>query len=77
MPRGVKRSPESVEQQLEKIKEKIKTYQSRIAGLNAKKKALTVSKEKAEINSLYQFVKDSGKSPSQLIEELNKGQGQG
>ncbi len=72
MPRGVKRTPESIEKQIEEIKTKIKTNQARIAKLNAKKKALIASKEKAEKDALYQLVKDSGKSASEIIKKLSK-----
>ena len=72
MPRGVKRTPESIENQIDEIQTKIKLYQSRITKLNAKKKALTASKEKAEKDALYQLVKKSGQSASEFIKKLSK-----
>ena len=62
----------SIDDQMKELDMKIVSYQSKIAALNSKKKALLSSKEKAEMDALYQAVKDSGKSPSELISQLAK-----
>lgn len=72
MPRGVKRTPELIEEQIKEIQTKIKVYQARISKLNAKKKALQQTKEKAEKDTLYQLVKNSGQSASDLIKKLSE-----
>lgn len=72
MPRGVKRTPESIDGQVAEIQSKIELYQSRITELNTKKKSLLASKEKAEKEALYQLVKQSGQSPSDIIKQLSK-----
>lgn len=72
MPRGVKKTPQSIDVQLEEIRTKIEAYQSKINSLNAKRKALLESKEKAEMDALYRLVKESGKTPEQLIQELSQ-----
>ncbi|MBE6906453.1 hypothetical protein [Marasmitruncus massiliensis] len=72
MPRGVKRTPESIDSQVAEIQSKIELYQSRITELNTKKKSLLASKEKAEKEALYQLVKQSGQSPSDIIKQLSK-----
>ena len=72
MPRGVKKTPQSIDAQLEEIRAKIEAYQSKINSLTAKRKALLESKEKAEMDALYRLVKESGKTPGQLIQELSQ-----
>ena len=72
MPRGVKKSPISIDEQIAEVQTKIDSYQSKISNLNAKKKMLLASKEKAEVDALYQFVKQSGKTPAELLAELSK-----
>lgn len=70
MPRGVKRTPSSIDEQVAEIQVKIQRYQTKIAELTTKKKALLASKEKVEMDTLYQLIKTAGKSPSELISEL-------
>lgn len=70
MPRGVRKTPSSIDEQVAELQVKIQHHQSKIADLTAKKKALLASKEKVEMDALYQLVKTSGKSPSELITEL-------
>jgi septal ring factor EnvC (AmiA/AmiB activator) len=72
MPRGVRKPPAAIEDQVREIQAKIQSYQAKITELNAKKKALLASKEKREMDDLYHLVKQSGKSPSELISRLSK-----
>ena len=74
MPRGVKKSADTIEEQITQIEEKINAHKAKISSLSAKKKALQNSREKAEINSLYQIIKKSGKAPSEFISELTQNQ---
>lgn len=70
MPRGTRRTAKSIDEQIAEIQMKIQTYQAKIAKLNAEQKSLTASKEKAEMDELYQFVKKSGKTPTELLSQL-------
>lgn len=70
MPRGIKRTPKSINDQIDEIQQKIQNYESKIMVLNKQKKTLLASKEKAEIDELYQFIKKSGKTPSELLSVL-------
>ncbi len=67
MPRGIKRTPKSIDDQIAEIQQKIQNYQTKITELNAQQKSLLASKEKAEMDELYQFVKKTGKTPSELL----------
>lgn len=70
MPRGIKRTPQSINDQIDEIQQKIVTYESKIMTLNKQKKTLLASKEKNEIDELYQFIKKTGKTPSEILSEL-------
>jgi hypothetical protein len=72
MPRGIRKTPQTISEQIDEIQLKIQTFQAKIAQLNAKKKVLLESKEKAEMDELYHAVKESGKSPTELISQLSK-----
>lgn len=72
MPRGVRKSPQSIADQVSEIDVKIKSHQSKIKNLSEKKKSLLSSKEKVEMDTLYQYVKESGKTPAELIAQLPK-----
>lgn len=67
MPRGVRRTPKSIDDQIAEIQLKIQNHQTKITELNAQQKALLSSEEKAEMDELYQFVKKTGKSPSEVL----------
>lgn len=70
MPRGIRRTAKSIDEQISEIQMKIQTCQSKITKLNAEQKSLLASKEKAEMDELYQFVKRSGKTPTELLSQL-------
>ena len=71
MPRGVRRTPKSIDDQIAEIQQKIQNHQTKITELNAQQKALLTSKEKAEMDELYRFVKKSGRTPTELLSQLN------
>lgn len=71
MPRGVRNPVKSITDQISEIDQKIVNYQQKISNLSAKKKALQSSKEKAEMDALYKIVKQSGKSPAELISQMS------
>ncbi len=71
MPRGVRKAARPIEEQLEEIQMKIQSYQTKITSLNAKRKSLLEAKEKSEMDALYRLVRESGKTPEQLIQELS------
>lgn len=70
MPRGVKNPVKTIENQIKEIDERIAAHQARIESLNEKRKDLLSSKEKAEMSALYQLIKQSGKSPNELLLQL-------
>lgn len=67
MPRA---SFKSYDEQIKEIDNKIAQLQDRISQLNNRKKALLASKEKEEMEALYQLVKASGKTPAELLAAL-------
>ena len=67
MPRATLKS---YDDQIKEIDNKIVQLQERINQLNNRKKALLASKEKEEMEALYQFVKASGKTPAELLAAL-------
>lgn len=69
MPRG---SVKPLDEQLGDIDMKIQHYQNKINDLNNRKKTILASKEKEEMDALYQLVKASGKSPAELLTSLAK-----
>jgi septal ring factor EnvC (AmiA/AmiB activator) len=71
MPRGVRNPVKTINDQIAEIEEKIVSHQAKISDLSAKKKALLASKEKAEMDALYKMVKQSGKTPSELISQIS------
>lgn len=72
MPRGVRKPQKPFEDQIAEIDLKISTHQTKISELTAKKKAVISQKEKSELDALYQYVKDSGKTPAELIADFKK-----
>jgi len=76
MPRGVKNPLRTVDDQIAELDEKISAHQAKISSLNAKKKALLASKEKAEMDALYHLLKETGKTPSELLSQLSAQDGQ-
>jgi len=71
MPRGVRNSVKTINDKIAEIEAKISTYQKRISKLSAQKKELLASKEKAEMDALYKAIKQSGKSPLEIISEIS------
>jgi len=71
MPRGVRNSVKTINDKIAEIEAKISTYQKRISKLSAQKKELLASKEKAEMDALYKAIKQSGKSPLEIISEVS------
>jgi len=71
MPRGVRNPIKTINDQIAEIEEKIVYYQKRINNLSAKKKELLASREKAEMDALYKAVKQSGKTPSELLSQIS------
>ncbi len=71
MPRGVRNPIKTINDQIAEIEEKIVYYQKRISNLSAKKKELLASREKAEMDALYKAVKQSGKTPSELLSQIS------
>ncbi len=53
----------TIDDQIAEIESKMQVYQAKVSKLNAKKKSLISSKEKAEMDALYQLVRESGKTP--------------
>ena len=72
MPRGVRNSVKTINEQIAEVEAKIANYRKKISNLNSKKKQLLASREKAEMDALYKAVRDSGKSPSELISEIER-----
>jgi hypothetical protein len=72
MPRGIKNSVKPIPEQIAEIDSKIQSHQAKIAKLNAKKKKLITSKEKIEMDTLYQLVKQSGQTPAELFSKLSQ-----
>jgi len=71
MPRGVRNSVKTINDKIAEIEASISTYQKRISKLSAQKKELLASKEKAEMDALYKAIKQSGKSPLEIISEIS------
>lgn len=69
MPRG-RKALKPIEEQIAEIDAKIDLYQSRLSAAKARRKSLMGIKEKADMDALYQAVKESGKSPTELIQSL-------
>lgn len=72
MPRGVRNSVKTINEQIAEVEAKIANYRKKISHLNSKKKQLLASREKAEMDALYKAVRESGKSPSELISEIER-----
>lgn len=71
MPRGPRTPNKSIETLLSEVDQKIAYHQSHLNALNAKRKSLMETREKAELDALYKALKRSGKSPSEWISELS------
>ena len=72
MPRGVRNSVKTINEQIAEVEAKIANYRQKISKLNSKKKELIASREKAEMDALYKAVRESGKTPSELISEIER-----
>ena len=70
MTRDVHKTPESINMEIAEIDAKIQTYQDKVVALKAREKKLLASKDKSEMESLYELIKAFGKKPSELIEQL-------
>jgi chromosome segregation ATPase len=75
MPRGVRNPIKTINNRIAEIEEKIVNYQTKINTLNAKKKELLASLEKAELDALYKAVKQSGKTPAELLSQISESPG--
>ncbi|MGI6577732.1 MAG: hypothetical protein ACOX1Q_06865 [Eubacteriales bacterium] len=71
MPRGVRNPVKTINDKIAEIEEKISYYQKRISKLSSQKKELLASREKAEMDALYKAIKQSGKTPMEIISELS------
>jgi NAD-specific glutamate dehydrogenase len=63
MPRGVRKQPVSLENQIAEVTDQIKQLQD-------KKKKLLAEKEQQDINLLMAAVKESGLTPEELVAKL-------
>lgn len=70
MPRGRKASSKTFDEQIAEIELQIVEYKQEIERLKAHKKAIFAAKEKAEIDKLMVILKESGKTPADLIATL-------
>lgn len=73
MPRGIKNPIKTIENEIAEIDERIAAYQVKISSLAMKRNELMESKEKAELDALYQFIKQSGKTPKEFMSQLSMG----
>lgn len=71
MPRGIRNPVNTINEKIAEIDAKISNYQKRISKLSTQKKELLASKEKAELDALYKAIKQSGKTPLQVITEIS------
>jgi hypothetical protein len=69
MPRGVKGS-KNYDAEIEVIDAKIERYKGLIRTLEAKKDALVAGKQNLEMQSIYDYLQQSGLSPEQALNKL-------
>lgn len=72
MPRGIRKSPAAIEEELSEIETKLRSLEEKVNSLNARKKTLLASREKAEMDMLYRLIKESGMTPAEMISHLSK-----
>lgn len=61
------KKPVNYTEEMQKIDEQIAKYKAMVRDLEDQKKAFQAQKEKADLNALYQLVKDSGKSIDEIV----------
>ena len=71
MPRGVRKAV-CYEEELMKIDAQITQWQNTIEELRRSRKQLLEEKERAEMQELYRIVKESGKTPSEILAAVGK-----
>ena len=67
MARGVRRS---IDDEIDKVDIQIEKCNQELLNLQEQRKQLLKQKEQADLETLYSFVKKSGKSVSEFISEL-------
>lgn len=71
MARGIRRS---IDDEISKVDIQIQKCSQELSDLQEQRKQLLKQKEQAELETLYNFVKKSGKSISEFISELSPSQ---
>ena len=69
MPRGVRKQI-NYDDELMKIDAQMTKWKNTISELEDQKKSLIQQKEQTEMSELYQFIKQSGKTPNEILAEL-------
>lgn len=66
--RQKKANPSTLEQQLKDLGAEIETCQQKIREAKGKKKGLTERKKKRDLESLYELIRNSGKSMEEVLQ---------
>lgn len=72
MPRGRKKMPETIQEQIDDLESKIENAKNTLKDLQSRKKALEEKKEQEELAQIRAFIENSGKTVKEFLSELTE-----